>query len=153
MAVGEQQNDGRKTMPKPDWIERPRTRFRQCRPVPFWRAAVALLLFCLPQAAGADMIAEGRAIVAEHCTRCHVVPEINPKGGIESTPSFKGMKHLADWRRRFEVFYTLPPHPALVSVAGISEERDKSRPAFVQEIKLSVDDIDRILAYVDTIEK
>ena len=99
-------------MPKPDWIERPRTRFRQCRPVPFWRAAV-VLLFCLPQTAGADAIAEGREIVAEHCTRCHVVPEINPKGGIESTPSFKGMKHLADWRRRFEVFFTLPPHPAL----------------------------------------
>jgi hypothetical protein len=63
------------------------------------------------------------------------------------------MKHLADWRRRFEVFFTLPPHPALVTVTGISEERDKSRPAFVQEIKLSVDDLDRILAFVDTIEK
>ena len=140
-------------MPKPDWIERARRRFMQCRPVPFWRTAVALLLFCLPQTSGADIIAEGRAIVAEHCTRCHVVTEINPKGGIESTPSFKGMKHLADWRRRFEVFFTLPPHPAFVSVAGISEERDKSRPAFVQEIKLSVDDIDRILSYVDTIKK
>jgi hypothetical protein len=140
-------------MPKPHWIEGPRTKFRQCRPVPFWRAAVALLLFCLPHIASANVIAEGRAIVAEHCTRCHVVPEINPKGGIESTPSFKGMKHLADWRRRFEVFFTLPPHPALVSVAGISEERDKSRPAFVKEIKLSVDDIDRILSYVDTIKK
>ena len=140
-------------MPKPDWIERPRRRFRQSLPVSVWRAALALLLFCLPQTAGADMIAEGRAIAAEHCTRCHVVPEINPKGGIESTPSFKGMKHLADWRRRFEVFFTLPPHPALVTVVGISEERDKSRPAFVQEIKLSVDDIDRILSYVDTIKK
>jgi hypothetical protein len=140
-------------MPKPDWIKRPRKWFRQCLPVPFWRGTFVLLLFCAPQAAGADMIADGRAIVAEHCTRCHVVAGINPKGGIESTPSFKGMKHLADWRRRFEVFFTLPPHPALVSVAGISEERDKSRPAFVQEIKLSVDDIDRILAYVDTIEK
>ena len=140
-------------MPKPHWIEVPRTKFWQCRPIPFWCAAVALLMFCVPQTAGADIIAEGRAIVAEHCTRCHVVSEINPKGGIESTPSFKGMKHLADWRRRFEVFFTLPPHPALVSVAGISEERDKSRPAFVQEIKLSVDDIDRILSYVDTIKK
>ena len=111
-----------------------------------------LLLFCVPQTAGADLVSEGRAIVAEDCTRCHVVPGINPKGGIESTPSFKGMKHLADWRRRFEVFFTLPPHPALVNVTGTSGERDKSRPAFVQEIKLSVDDLDRILAYVDTIE-
>ena len=103
--------------------------------------------------ADAKMVAEGRAIVAEHCTRCHVVPDINPKGGIESTPSFRGMKHLADWRDRFEVFFTLPPHPALVKIDGLTEERDKSRPAFVKEIKLSVDDIDRILAYVDTIEK
>ncbi len=139
-------------MPKRDWITRLSTKFRQCQQSPFWHGAVALLLFYLPQTAGADLIAEGRAIVAEHCTRCHVVPEINPKGGIESTPSFKGMKHLADWRRRFEVFFTLPPHPALVTVVGISEERDKSRPAFVQEIKLSVDDLDRILAYVDTVK-
>lgn len=139
-------------MPKRDWITRLSTKFRQCQYSPFWHGAIALLLFYSPQTAGADLITEGRALVAQHCTRCHVVPEINPKGGIESTPSFKGMKHLADWRRRFEVFFTLPPHPALVTVVGISEERDKSRPAFVQEIKLSVDDLDRILAYVDTVK-
>jgi hypothetical protein len=103
-------------------------------------------------AASADLVAEGRAIVAEHCTRCHVVPDINPKGGIESTPSFTAMKNLADWRRRFEVFYTLPPHPALVTIEDVSDERDKSRPVFVQEIKLQLDDIERILSYVDTIE-
>jgi len=103
-------------------------------------------------AASTDLVAEGRAIVAEHCTRCHVVPDINPKGGIESTPSFTAMKNLADWRRRFEVFYTLPPHPALVTIEDVSDERDKSRPVFVQEIKLQLDDIERILSYVDTIE-
>ena len=103
-------------------------------------------------AASTDLVAEGRAIVAEHCTRCHVVPDINPKGGIESTPSFTAMKNLADWRRRFEVFYTLPPHPALVTIEDVSDERDKSRPVFVQEIKLQLDDIDRILTYVDTIK-
>jgi len=103
-------------------------------------------------AASTDLVAEGRAIVAEHCTRCHVVPDINPKGGIESTPSFTAMKNLADWRRRFEVFYTLPPHPALVTIEDVSDERDKSRPVFVQEIKLQLDDIERILSYVDIIE-
>ena len=103
-------------------------------------------------AASTDLVAEGRAIVAEHCTRCHVVPDINPKGGIESTPSFTAMKNLADWRRRFEVFYTLPPHPALVTIEDVSDERAKSRPVFVQEIKLQLDDIDRILTYVDTIK-
>ena len=51
----------------------------------------------------------GRALAAEHCTRCHVVGDINPYGGIESTLSFIGMKYLADWERRFEEFYILPP--------------------------------------------
>jgi hypothetical protein len=50
------------------------------------------------------------------------------------------------------VFYTLPPHPALVTIEDVSDERDKSRPVFVQEIKLQLDDIERILSYVDTIE-
>ena len=111
---------------------------------------LAVAFATVPAHADATLIAEGRAIVAEHCTRCHVVADINPKGGIESTPSFRGMKNLPDWRRRFEVFFTLPPHPALVRIDGISPERDKSRPAFVQEITLSVDDLDRILAYVDS---
>lgn len=113
----------------------------------FW---LAMVVSPMPAHADATLIAEGRAIVAEHCTRCHVVADINPKGGIESTPSFRGMKNLQDWRRRFEVFFTLPPHPALVRIDGISPERDESLPAFVQEITLSVDDLDRILAYVDT---
>jgi hypothetical protein len=34
----------------------------------------------------------------------------------------------------------------------VSDERDKSRPVFVQEMKLQLDDIERILSYVDTIE-
>jgi len=121
----------------------------------FGKMVVAVILTgVLPGtlAASTDLVAEGRAIVAEHCTRCHVVPDINPKGGIESTPSFTAMKNLADWRRRFEVFYTLPPHPALVTIEDVSDERDKSRPVFVQEIKLQLDDIERILSYVDTIE-
>ena len=121
----------------------------------FGKMVVAVILTgVLPGtlAASTDLVAEGRAIVAAHCTRCHVVPDINPKGGIESTPSFTAMKNLADWRRRFEVFYTLPPHPALVTIEDVSDERDKSRPVFVQEIKLQLDDIERILSYVDTIE-
>jgi len=130
--------------------------FRQASGKPCVFGAMAVGMFMigfLPStpAASSDLIAEGRSIVAEHCTRCHVVPDINPKGGIESTPSFTAMKNLADWRRRFEVFYTLPPHPALVTIEDVSDERDKSRPVFVQEIKLQLDDIDRILAYVDTI--
>ena len=112
-------------------------------------AVVAGALLLAP-AAAAD-VQRGRDLAAEHCTRCHVVGDINPYGGIESTPSFIGMKYLADWERRFEEFYILPPHPALVRIAEVSAERDDSRPAFVQEIVLTLEDVDSILAFVRTL--
>lgn len=93
----------------------------------------------------------GREVAATHCTRCHVVGDINPYGGIESTPSFIGMKRLADWQRRFEEFFILPPHPALVRIEDVSAARDESRPAFVQEIILTLDDVEAILAFAKTL--
>ena len=106
-----------------------------------------------PQNASADdAVAKGREIVRQHCSRCHVVPNMNPYGGIGSTPSFAAMKWLADWEQRFEVFYTLPPHPALVKIAGVSEERSESLPAFIAEIELQIDDIEAILAFARTLE-
>ena len=105
------------------------------------------------QFANADeIIRKGREIVRQHCTRCHVVPDMNPYGGIGSTPSFAALKWLSDWEHRFEVFYTLPPHPALVSIEGVSEERSLSLPVFVAEIELQIDDVDAILSFVRTLE-
>ena len=111
-------------------------------------AAAAMQLLVQSAAADVDM---GRSLASEHCTRCHVVGDINPYGGIESTPSFLGMKYLADWERRFEEFYILPPHPALVRIAEVTADRDESRPAFVQEIVLTLEDVDAILAFVRTL--
>ena len=99
-----------------------------------------------------DILEKGREIVRQHCTRCHVVPEMNPYGGIGSTPSFAALKWLSDWDHRFEVFYSLPPHPALVSIQGVSEERSASLPVFVAEIELQIDDVDAILSFVRTLE-
>ena len=99
-----------------------------------------------------DILEKGREIVRQHCTRCHVVPEMNPYGGIGSTPSFAALKWLSDWEHRFEVFYSLPPHPALVSIQGVSEERSASLPVFVAEIELQIDDVDAILSFVRTLE-
>ena len=76
---------------------------------------------------------------------------MNPYGGIGSTPSFAAMKWLPDWEHRFEVFYTLLPHPALVKISGLSEERVASLPAFVAEIELQIDDVEAILAFVRTL--
>ena len=44
-------------------------------------------------------IARGSDIARQHCTRCHVVPDINPYVGIGSTPSFSAMKWLEGWAR------------------------------------------------------
>ena len=107
----------------------------------------------LSQYASANEITtKGRDIVRQHCTRCHVVPNMNPYGGIGSTPSFAALKWLSDWEHRFEVFYTLPPHPALVSIQGVSEERSASLPVFVAEIELQIDDVEAILSFVRTLE-
>ncbi|XDZ66089.1 hypothetical protein AB8880_01465 [Alphaproteobacteria bacterium LSUCC0684] len=103
-----------------------------------------------PAVAGADA---GRQLVREHCTRCHVIGDINPYGGIGSTPSFEAMKNLPDWRARFEVFFILPPHPSLVRIEGVSEDRPENLPAFSHEIVLTPMDVENILAYVDTLER
>ena len=114
------------------------------------RAVLPLLAVAAPAMAMAD-VERGRELAATHCTRCHVVGDINPYGGIESTPSFIGMKRLADWERRYAEFYILPPHPALVRIEEVSAERDEERPAFVTEIVLTLDDVDAILAFVKTL--
>ena len=120
-----------------------------------WQAALVRtvllsVMVIMPGMAVAD-VERGREMAATHCTRCHVVGDINPYGGIESTPSFIGMKRLADWERRYTEFYILPPHPALVRILEVSAERDEERPAFVTEIVLTLDDVDAILAFVKTL--
>ena len=110
-----------------------------------------IALLTLPLRAD-DAVAKGREIVRQHCTRCHVVPDMNPNGGIGSTPSFAAMKWLDDWERRFEVFYTLPPHPALVNIVGVSEARSDALPVFIAEIELQIEDIDAILAFARTLK-
>jgi mono/diheme cytochrome c family protein len=97
-------------------------------------------------------VQRGQSLVHQHCSRCHVIPGLNPFGGIGSTPSFSAMKWLDDWRRRFEIFYTLPPHPALVRIEGVSDPRDKSLPAFSNEISLTLKEVDDILSFVETIK-
>ena len=123
------------------------------------RRSLMFLFMCLGTiiipfhyASANDIIEKGREVVRQHCTRCHVVPNMNPYGGIGSTPSFAALKWLSDWEHRFEVFYTLPPHPALVSIQGVSEERSAFLPVFVAEIELQIDDVEAILSFVRTLE-
>jgi hypothetical protein len=46
----------------------------------------------------------------------------------------------------------LPPHPSLVRIEGVSEERSQSLPAFSKEIILKLEDVDDILEFVKTLK-
>ena len=117
-----------------------------------WTVFLFLIALLTQKGIADDIVLKGREIVRQHCTRCHVVPDMNPYGGIGSTPSFAAMKWRDDWEQRFEVFYTLPPHPALVNIVGVSEERPESLPVFISEIKLKIEEVDAILAFIRTLE-
>ena len=117
-----------------------------------WTVFLFLIALLTQKGIADDIVLKGREIVRQHCTRCHVVPDMNPYGGIGSTPSFAAMRWLADWEQRFEVFHTLPPHPALENIVGVSKERSDSLPVFISEIKIQLEEIDAILAFAPTLE-
>ena len=97
------------------------------------------------------LLEKGERLVRQHCTRCHVVGDLNKYGGIGSTPSFGAIKSLPDWQDRFAAFWSLLPHPSVVQVEGLSLERPKGLLATTKQIFLNMDDVDAIQAYVNTV--
>ena len=97
------------------------------------------------------LLEKGERLVRQHCTRCHVVGDLNKYGGIGSTPSFGAIKSLPDWQDRFAAFWSLLPHPSVVQVEGLSLERPKGLLATTKQIFLDMDDVDAIQAYVNTV--
>ena len=106
------------------------------------------MLWAHPAAAEGD-IESGRKLAAEHCTRCHVVGDVNPYGGINSTPSFQLLAKRSDWFERFQSFYERRPHPVVVRVAGVPAWTDL--PAPVAQIEITPDQIEDLVAYVETL--
>ena len=99
----------------------------------------------------AGLLKQGEQLVRQHCTRCHVVGDLNKYGGIGSTPSFGAIKSLPDWQDRFAAFWSLLPHPSVVQVEGISPERPKGVLATTKQIVLTPAEVEAILAYIDTV--
>ncbi len=97
-------------------------------------------------------VLKGKQIAESHCSRCHIITNKNSFGGIGSTPSFIGLKNLSDWKIRFSDFFVRPPHPALVNILEVTPERPDNLPAFVEEINLTLDDIDHLVNYIKTLE-
>ena len=115
-------------------------------------AALGMLLQVTSATAQQSAAEAGHALAVEHCRRCHVIPGQNNMG-IGSTPSFKVMvqSKAADWRDKFEAFFSLRPHPNFVR---IMEYRTVSpAPSIVAPIVLGLDDIDDLMAYIDELAK
>lgn len=121
-------------------------------PVKIALAAIVALgvLAGAPEArAGGDSKA-GRELAIKYCTRCHVVGDANPYGGIDSTPSFQLLARRADWRARFSSFFERRPHPVFVRVPNVPRWTDL--PSHVVEFQITLKDVDDIVAFVETLQ-
>lgn len=108
-------------------------------------------LWGLPQAVAEGDLEKGRELSITHCARCHVIGPFNKFGGIGSTPSFRGIKGMDDGMERFQTFYERRPHPAFVRIPDVP--RWSKAPAYTTEFTMTVEAIDDLMAYVETIEE
>ncbi len=93
-------------------------------------------------------VSRGKDLALTHCGRCHVVASENRMGAIGSTPSFRGLRTLPQWKRRFEAFFTLNPHPAFTQIEGVTVPFSDSNPPPIVPLRLTLADLNAILAYV-----
>lgn len=94
----------------------------------------------------------GRKTAARHCTRCHVVGDINPGGGISSTPSFQLLvRRRPDYKDRFQTFFARRPHPAFLWLEGVGRIRP-DLPPNAKPVELTEQDVADMLAYVETLK-
>jgi mono/diheme cytochrome c family protein len=112
---------------------------------------IAGLMLLAGTAAAQGEVERGRGLAIKHCARCHVVADYNPFGGIGSTASFQTMARMRDYRERFQTFYARPPHPVFVRVPGVDPPTNLPSP--VDTIAIQPDDVDHILAYVETLRR
>lgn len=93
----------------------------------------------------------GERVSLTQCGRCHVVNASNRMKAIGSTPSFHLMRTLPDWRKRFETFFLLNPHPAFTQVADVTEPFPENLPSPIAPIEVTFEQIEAIVAYVSSI--
>ena len=103
----------------------------------------------LSMVAVADDADAGRKVAIEHCSRCHVIGDYNPRGGIDSTPSFQGLAKFDDYDVRFQTFYGRRPHPVFVRMEGVEDRTSPQLGAAAFDI--TDEQLDDILAFVETL--
>lgn len=90
----------------------------------------------------------GLRVSRQHCRRCHVVDDDKRIVGIGSTPSFAVLRSLADWKDRFSAFYALNPHPSFTIIADVTQPFPADSPPTIVPIKMTLDEVEAVLAYV-----
>lgn len=115
--------------------------------------ALALLVsVALPATAETGDVAKGRKVAEQHCSRCHVVGDFNPTGGISSTPSFQLLvTYLKDYQERFETFFARRPHPAFLTVEGVGRPMEYL-PTNAAPVKITQEDVRNVAAFVETLK-
>lgn len=93
----------------------------------------------------------GAKLSTLHCGRCHTVDPANRMNSIGSTPSFMVLRAIPDWQDRFTAFYALNPHPAFTQIAEVTAPFDPARPSPIVPVDMTLDDLEAILAYVQTL--
>ena len=92
---------------------------------------------------------KGRQIAIDHCSRRHVIPDVNPYGGIGSTPSFRLLAKRGDYLERFQSFYARPPHPVFVQVPDVPPPTDN--PASIATFEITPQQVEDIIAYAENV--
>ncbi|WP_236545245.1 c-type cytochrome [Tropicimonas marinistellae] len=117
-------------------------------------------LFAPPTAQEAEAVvvtldgdaALGQRVSRQKCIRCHSVDDETRMAGIGSTPSFSVLRSLSDWQDRFAAFFALNPHPAFTIVENVTPPFPDNRPPPIAPIRLSLEEVEAVVAYVAAME-
>lgn len=94
----------------------------------------------------------GARLALVHCGRCHVVDKRNRMGGIGSTPSFAAMRARGNWYDLFSKYWSQNPHPSFTELVGVTEPFGKNNVTHIAPVQITVDDLEAIVAFVETLE-
>lgn len=112
---------------------------------------VAGLVLTAPPALADGDPEKGRILSEQHCSRCHVIGDFNPFGGIGSTASFQMIAKMKDAVERFQSFYARRPHPAFLTVPGV--DKWSKAPAYATEFTITLEQVEDIVAFAKTLKK